>query len=60
MCAKMGHEYQGNMADPVEGHHYVSCWNGITVGCVTCPADLIFNEKENACLYEGKYMTRPM
>ena len=57
MCGKMGPKYAGNMADPVENHHYVACWEGMTIGCVECPANLIFNEKENTCLYEGKYWT---
>jgi len=32
----------------------------MTVGCVACPGNLQFNEIENACLYEGKYITEPV
>ena len=59
MCPKMGPKYNGNMEDPAEKYHYVACWEGITIGCPMCPGKLMFNEKENACLYEGKYMTEP-
>uniref|UniRef100_A0A7M5X469 Uncharacterized protein n=2 Tax=Clytia hemisphaerica TaxID=252671 RepID=A0A7M5X469_9CNID len=59
MCGKMGPSFDGNMADPVQQRHYVACWHGVTVGCIMCPSDLIYNEEHNACLYEGKYFTQP-
>ncbi|XP_057290628.1 uncharacterized protein LOC130613295 [Hydractinia symbiolongicarpus] len=58
-CPSRGPTFQGNIADPAEDRHFVACWNGVTVGCVNCPAGLLFNEYENACLYEGKYLTKP-
>ena len=57
LCANYGPKYSGNMYDPDNLKHYIACWEGITVGCVNCPKGLLYNEKENACLYEGKYYT---
>ena len=59
MCSGMGPHFDGNMADPVHKSQYVACWEGITVGCIRCPENLLYNEHHNACLYEGKYMTEP-
>ena len=59
ICSKYGPDYSGNIADPSQPRQYVGCWLGVTVGCIACPGNLMFNEKENACLYEGKYITEP-
>ena len=59
MCAKYGPNYSGNMYDHYNLHHYVACWKGITVGCINCPKGLLYNEKHDACLYEGHYYTEP-
>ena len=59
-CPKRGPVYDGNIADPSNKRQYVGCFQGITVGCVACPGDLEFNEYENACLYDGKYITKPL
>lgn len=47
------------MADPFNYYHYAACWKGVTIGCVTCPDGLMFNEEENACTYDGIHMTEP-
>ena len=60
MCPSKGADWNGNMADPHEKHQYIACWKGTTVGCVACPHDLMFNEEDNSCLWEGKWMTKPM
>ena len=60
ICPRKGPNFQGNIADPHEKRHYIGCWNGVTMGCVNCPAGTLFNEYENACLYEGKYLTETM
>ena len=60
VCPTRGPDFDGNIADPSNKRQYVGCFKGITVGCVACPGVLEFNEKENACLYEGKYLTRPV
>ena len=60
MCPGRGHDFSGNMYDPYNTHQYVACWQGVTVGCIICPANLKFNQEENACLYEGKYFTEPI
>jgi len=60
MCSNRGPDFSGNMEDPYEARQYIGCWKGVTVGCVACPHDLKFNEEENACLYEGKYLTMPV
>ena len=36
----------------------MACLEGKLIGCINCPAGLQFNERLNACLYEGKFMTR--
>ena len=59
-CPRRGLKFQGNVADPYNKQHYIACWNGITVGCIDCPENLEFNEEENACLYEGFYLTEPI
>ena len=59
VCPKYGPDFNGNVADPSNARQYVGCWKGVTVGCVACPGNLKFNEYENACLYEGKYLTEP-
>jgi len=56
-CPRMGVKFQGNIADPYNKQHYIACWNGLTVGCINCPANLEFSEEENACLYSGIYLT---
>ena len=60
ICGDKGPDFSGNIADPSESRQYVGCWKGITVGCVACPGDLMFNEEENACLFEGKFLTKPL
>ena len=60
MCPSKGANWSGNMADQDEEHQYIACWNGMTVGCIACPPGLMFNEKENACLWDGKWITKPM
>ncbi|XP_066911535.1 uncharacterized protein [Clytia hemisphaerica] len=60
ICVKKGPKFDGNIANPNYKGHYVACWKGMTVGCIDCPGDLLFNEKEQACLYDGKFMTEPM
>jgi len=57
LCPARGVHFSGNIADPNQGGQYIACWNGMTVGCVACPSTLLFNEQENACLYEGRFMT---
>ena len=59
-CPKRGAEFSGNIADPSNNRQYVGCFEGMTVGCVACPGDLQFNEAENACLFEGKFITKPL
>ncbi|XP_057290063.1 uncharacterized protein LOC130612731 [Hydractinia symbiolongicarpus] len=59
ICPARGPDFKGNIRDSTEPRHYVGCWNGVTVGCVNCPKPLLFNEQENACLWEGKYLTKP-
>lgn len=59
-CPSKGPKFSGNIADGYQKRQYVACWLGVTVGCVACPGNLEFNEKENACLYEGKYITEPL
>ena len=59
-CPTRGHDISGNIADPSNPRQFVACFNGVTVGCVACPGVLEFNESENACLYEGKFLTRPL
>uniref|UniRef100_A0A7M5VGL1 Chitin-binding type-2 domain-containing protein n=1 Tax=Clytia hemisphaerica TaxID=252671 RepID=A0A7M5VGL1_9CNID len=58
-CPSYGPKYTGNVADPAQSKQYVACWEGVTVGCIACPGNLMFNEQENACLFEGKYITEP-
>ncbi|XP_066934001.1 uncharacterized protein [Clytia hemisphaerica] len=58
-CPHYGPEFSGNIEDPDQPRQYVACWKGVTVGCVACPGNLKFNQKENACLYDGKYLTEP-
>ncbi|XP_057290438.1 uncharacterized protein LOC130613128 [Hydractinia symbiolongicarpus] len=60
ICAARGPNFKGNIRDNNEPRHYVACWNGVTVGCVNCPKPLLFNEQEGACLWEGKYLTKPL
>eukprot|EP00111_Clytia_hemisphaerica_P003561 TCONS_00010177-protein len=59
-CPNRGPDFTGNIADPGNQRQYVGCWNGVTVGCIACPSNLLFNEYENACLFEGKYLTQPL
>ena len=56
-CPHRGSDFSGNIEDPNNAHQYVACFHGQTVGCVACPRGLLFNEKWNACLYEGKFKT---
>ena len=58
-CPHRGPKYSGNIADSENKNHYVACWFGATVGCVDCPRGLEFNEEWNACLYNGKHITKP-
>lgn len=58
-CPHRGPEYSGNVQDPHNNKQYVACWQGTTVGCVACPGGLEYNESWNACLYEGKFVTKP-
>lgn len=61
-----GPDFSGNLADPNNKYQYVACWKSVKVGCMRCPDDykgemtVEFNEEENACLYNGKFMTMPM
>ena len=57
MCPQRGLHFSGNIADPSNPHQYIACFHGNTVGCIACPKRLKFNEKRNACLYEGKFKT---
>ena len=59
MCPGRGPDYTGNIEDLYNYHQYIACWKGVTVGCVKCPADLLFNEEYNACLYDGLFVTKP-
>ena len=43
------------VADPYSKRQFVACWKGKTIGCLSCPRDLIYNEEENACLFEGGF-----
>lgn len=52
--------FTGNIKDPYDPFHYVACLNGKLIGCINCPAGLQFNEKWNACLYEGKFKTEAL
>ena len=56
-CPYRGPKFSGNINDPRNPNQYVACFEGVTVGCVACPSGLQFNEKWNACLYEGRYKT---
>ena len=58
-CPEYGPDYSKNVADKSNDRQYVACWKGVTVGCIACPGNLKFNEAQNACLYEGKYLTEP-
>ena len=58
-CPHYGPDFSGNVADPSNSHQYIGCWKGVTVGCVACPGNLEFNQKENACLFEGEFLTEP-
>ena len=58
-CPHRGPHFSGNIVDPYNPYHYVACWKGVTVGCITCPSGLQFNEKWNACLFDGIYKTEP-
>ena len=59
VCPKYGYDFSGNVNDPHNPRQYVACWEGVTVGCIACPSGLWFNQKWNACLYEGKFKTLP-
>lgn len=59
MCPQYGPDYKGNINDPNNEYQYIACWYGTTVGCIACPAGLKYNMEQNACLYEGKYLTQP-
>lgn len=50
-CPKHGSRFTGNIKDPYNAYHYIACWRGVTVGCITCPAGLKFSESTNACIY---------
>ena len=56
-CPARGPHFSGNIGDRHNPHQYIACFHGQTVGCIACPKGLQFNEKWNACLYEGKYKT---
>uniref|UniRef100_A0A7M5X207 Uncharacterized protein n=1 Tax=Clytia hemisphaerica TaxID=252671 RepID=A0A7M5X207_9CNID len=58
-CPNRGYDFNGNIEDPNNRRQYIGCWQGVTVGCVACPGDLEFSEYENACLFVGKYLTKP-
>lgn len=58
-CPHQGPKYSGNIADPDNINHYIACFNGVTVGCIDCPNGLQFNEAWNACLFDGKHITKP-
>ena len=58
-CPNRGPHFSGNIADPSKPHQYVACFQGATVGCIACPKGLQFDEKWNACLYNGIYKTQP-
>ena len=58
-CPYLGPKYSGNIADSENKSHYIACWFGATVGCVDFPRGLEFNEEWNACLYNGKHITKP-
>ena len=51
LCPGIGNNFSGNVRDPANDRHYVGCWQGRTVGCQRCPANLIFNEAINQCVY---------
>ncbi|XP_066934995.1 uncharacterized protein [Clytia hemisphaerica] len=59
ICPTRGPEFSGNIEDPHSPFQYIACWKGVTVGCVACPSGLQFNEKWNACLFDGIYKTAP-
>ena len=59
LCPQRGPTFRGNIADPNEARHYIGCWDGVTAGCVACPAPLLFNEPWNGCLWDGLYNTQP-
>ena len=59
ICPGYGPEYDGNVEDPSHSFQYVACWKGTTVGCISCPSGLQFNEAMNACLYDGKHVKLP-
>eukprot|EP00111_Clytia_hemisphaerica_P008440 TCONS_00024631-protein len=50
-CTKRGLHFSGNIADQSNHRQYIACWDGKTVGCVRCPANLVFDEIMNACVY---------
>lgn len=50
--------FTGNIVDPYNPRQYIACFLGKTIGCVTCPGKLLFNNDWNACLYEGKFKTQ--
>ena len=64
-CPGRGQKFSGNIADVISNkgkgnpNHYVACWMGVTMGCISCPSGLKFNEESNACLYDGLYFTEP-
>ena len=60
MCTQYGPDYDGNVNDPGNPHHYVACWKGVTMGCVACPGNLMFNMRNNSCMYDGEHYTMPM
>lgn len=58
-CPLRGPTFTGNIADVNNARQYIGCFEGMTIGCIACPGKLEFNEKENACLFEGKFITEP-
>ena len=50
-------KFTGNIEDPYNPRHYIACYMGRTVGCITCPGKLEFNQDWNACIYYGKHKT---
>ena len=56
-CIHKPKGFTGNIRDPYNQRHFVACLNGALVGCIKCPGGLKYNQKWNACLYEGKFKT---
>ena len=50
-----GPSFSGNVADPDNPYQYVAIWEGVTIGCVPCPTDLVFDEAQNLCVYNALF-----